>query len=127
MRLVQNSDDTVLATVARSHTGPLLTAIHRGGFGHLTKVLDATRSPVLGQLHRAGVDIPAGFTIGPDQIVVMISAPARTGAALDLLMRHGAAETWTSRRSSAQPPMFNTPLSLRARAAPPPADGRAAD
>jgi hypothetical protein len=112
---VLNSDDTVLATVPRALMAQLLTAIHRGGFGHLTKVLDEKRSPVTGQLERAGVEIPLGFIVEHDHTVVMISAPARTGTAIELLRRYGAESTWTAKRTSSPWPMFKTPLSTRAR------------
>jgi hypothetical protein len=116
---VTDSDDTVLAAVPRSVMGPLLTEIHRAGFGHLTKVLDATRSPIRAQLERAGVSPPPEFEIHPDHVLVMISAPARIALALDLVERRGAARTWTVRRSATPWPMFKTPLSARARAARP--------
>ncbi len=106
-------EDTVLATVHRSQLGQLLTAVHRNGFGHLTKVLDDKRSPVRGQLERAGVAPPIGFAVELDHVVVMISAPARTGVAVELVLRYGAVATWTTRRTSSPWPMFKTPLSMR--------------
>lgn len=94
---------TVIGAINRTDLSAVLSSVHRSGFGHVTRVLDPRRGDVLGQLRRAGVEIPAGFSLSDDRVVVMISAAARARAASELLQRWGAAATWISARSG--PPM----------------------
>jgi hypothetical protein len=103
------ADDTVLAIVPLDCISDVLTAAHRGGFGHLVKVFDARRSPVNGQLARAGILAPADFVVLPDCLTVAIAAPARTARALELFELHGATAVWiTSRKAQAAPAWSKT-------------------
>jgi len=47
--------DTLIAVIPRSRLSATLTAFHRNGYGHVTRVLDPERAPVAQQLGRAGV------------------------------------------------------------------------
>lgn len=109
--MVGDGADIVIAAVEREDLSPMLTVLHRGGFGHLTRVLDPARGEVGGQLARAGATVPVGFMLGEgDRVAVMISAAARTPAATDLLRRFGAISIWTTQRTaSASPILFGPP------------------
>lgn len=125
---MERAADIVIAAVERAQLSAILTAIHRGGFGHLTRVLDPERGDVAGQLRRAGVAVPDGFALnGESRVAVMISAAARANAATELLRRLGAVSVWTAGRSAAPSPLLVGSLtgratSRRARAAETPAD-----
>lgn len=83
--------DTVLALVQRSRLSVVLTAFHREGYGHVTRVLDPERSPLTAQLLRAGVDrsrLAAART--DDSVLLFVHAPMRTTIAAALAVSHGA-------------------------------------
>jgi hypothetical protein len=83
--------DTILALVNRSRLSVVLTAFHREGFGHVTRVLDPERSPLVEQLHRAGVENSrlAGGQLN-DTVLLFAHVPMRTTAAAALAVAHGA-------------------------------------
>jgi hypothetical protein len=108
--------EIVIATIERAKLSEALTAIHRGGFGHLTRVLDPERGEVIGQLRRAGVDVPAGFALDRGNgVAIMISAAARASAAADLLRRFDAGSIWTAEKSAASQPLPFGSLAPRSR------------
>lgn len=105
-------DDVVVAAVDRAQLSFVLSAIHRNGYGHLTRVLDPERGDVAGQLRRAGIAVPAAFALdGGQRVAVMISAAARTLAAAELLHRLGAAPVWTTGRTTDPTPLLIGSLS----------------
>jgi hypothetical protein len=106
------SADVVVAAVDRAILSAVLSAIHRGGYGHIARVLDPERGDVAGQLRRAGVSVPLGFVFdGTHRVAVMISAAARTLAAAALLRQLGASEVWTTDRTTAPIPLLIGSLS----------------
>ncbi len=85
--------DTVLALVPRSNLSVVLTAFHRGGYGHVIRVLDPERAPICSQLHRAGISEPRMPTVmAPDSVIVFIPAPERTSQAAALAVANGATD-----------------------------------
>jgi hypothetical protein len=106
------SADVVVAAVDRASLSAVLTAIHRGGYGHLTRVLDPERGDVAGQLRRAGVAVPVGFAFdGTHRVGVMIWSAARTPAAAALLHQLGASDVWSTGRTTAPIPLLIGSLS----------------
>jgi len=103
--MVERTGEIVIAAVERAQLSSLLTAIHRSGFGHLTRVLDPDRGDVAGQARRAGAGVPDDFVLGDQRVAVMISAAARTPAATQLLERQGASRVWTTERAHAPVPL----------------------
>lgn len=83
--------DAVIGVVDRSALDALLSDVHRGGFGHLARVLDPRRGDLDRQLHTAGLR-PTSTEMPEDgeAVVVAISAAARCDAARVLLQRAGA-------------------------------------
>ena len=83
--------DTLLAVVPRSRLSSILTAFHRGGYGHRTRVLDPERSPLAQQLGRAGVR-ESRIATGDvrDAVVLFVGAPQRTTDAAALAVSQGA-------------------------------------
>jgi hypothetical protein len=113
---MERAAEIVIAAVESANLSTILTAIHRGGLGHLTRVLDPKRGDVAGQLRRAGVEVPEGFSLGSDnRVAVMISAAARTPAATELLRRQGAIATWWVPRSAGPAPLVFGSLAGRSR------------
>ena len=85
--------DTLLAVVPRSRLSSVLTAFHRGGYGHVTRVLDPERSPLPQQLGRAGIRESRLATADVhDAVVLFVSAPQRTTDAAALAVGQGAAD-----------------------------------
>ena len=82
--------DTVLAAVPRSELSVVLTAFHRGGYGHVIRVIDPERAPLTLQLGRAGVTGARMIEVGKDQVVLFVPAPQRTTQAATLAMTNGA-------------------------------------
>lgn len=82
--------DTVLAVVPRSELSVALTAFHRGGYGHVIRVIDPERAPLPLQLGRAGVTGARIIEVGKDQVVVFVPAPQRTTQAATLALTNGA-------------------------------------
>jgi len=86
--------ETVLAVMPRERLTTALTMFHRGGFGHVIRVLDPERAPIRGQLIRAGV--PEARLMGcrgASDVLLLVHAPARTGQAVSLAMQVGATDT----------------------------------
>jgi hypothetical protein len=110
--------EIVVAIVDRDRLSAALTGLHRSGYGHVTRVLDPDRADVAGQLERAGSEIPIGFGgVTRGQVIVMVSAPARTRVAAELLRRLGATKVWETERVAAMaaPVLFGS-VNRRARA-----------
>jgi hypothetical protein len=108
--------EIVIGVVGRASLSATLTAVHRGGFGNVTRVLDPRRGDATGQLRRAGVDVPMDFAIeGDDGVAIMITASARAVAATELLRRHGAVATWTVARNGPATPLLFGDLAARSR------------
>lgn len=111
--------EIAIGAVERGALSAVLTAIHRGGFGNVTRVLDPQRGEILGQLRRAGVKIPEGFSLAQgNRVAVVINASARVANAVDLLRRNGADATWVARRAGAAPPPTFGDLVSRSRTRP---------
>jgi hypothetical protein len=85
--------DTLLAIVPRVRLSAVLTAFHRDGYGHVTRVLDPERAPLPNQLGRAGVQ-SSRLANAPltDAVMLFVHAPMRTAAAAALAVAHGALE-----------------------------------
>jgi len=86
--------ETVLAVMPRDRLTTALTMFHRGGFGHVIRVLDPERAPIRAQLMRAGV--PAARlsrSCGATDVLLLVHAPARTGQAVSLASQFGATDT----------------------------------
>jgi len=113
------SGDTVVAVVERARLSGVLTAVHRGGYGHLVRVVDPERGEVGRQLQRAGIEPPAGWTApAGDRVVVVVNAPARVAAAGGLLLQHGAETVVIAGRTG------TTELAARTAFVPKPRPGR---
>ena len=108
--------EIALAVVDRPNLSAVLTGLHRNGYGHLARVLDPERGDVVGQLQRAGAEPPIGIgAVGAGQVVVLVAAPARTGAAAELLTRLGATAAWEAARSGAPAPVLFGSMAPRGR------------
>ncbi len=81
--------NTVLGVYNRERLPDALAALHRDGYGPNTRVLDAGRGPLTGQLERAGV-IASPALDDSVQLLIMVFAPARVGSVVDLLQRTGS-------------------------------------
>jgi len=84
--------DTVLARVTRPGLSVVLTAFHRGGYGHLLRVLDPERAPLVSQLERAGISDARMAVVGSNEVVVFIPAPQRTDQAAAIAVANGASD-----------------------------------
>jgi hypothetical protein len=85
--------DTLIAVVPRSRLSAILTAFHRNGYGHVTRVLDPDRAPVAQQLGRAGVhESRVASADLADAVVLFVPAPKRTTDAAALAVAHGATD-----------------------------------
>ena len=93
--------DTVLALVPRSNLSAALTAFHRGGYGHVIRVIDPDRAPVTSQLQRAGVDNARLTAVGPDTVILFVPAPQRATQAAALAMASGATDVELVSRGAA--------------------------
>jgi hypothetical protein len=83
--------DTVLAVVPRAALSAVLTAFHRNGYGHVTRVLDPERAPVPDQLRRAGISGCRLASLTPNACVLLhVYVPERTTPAASLAVAHGA-------------------------------------
>ena len=82
--------DTVLALVPRHHLSAVLTGFHRGGYGHLIRVMDPQRATLTTQLQRAGVAEARLTSASGDQVVVFVPAPGRTPQAASIALSNGA-------------------------------------
>ena len=108
--------EIVIGVVGRANLSAALTAVHRGGLGNVTRVLDPHRGEVTGQLRRAGVEVPTDFALdGDNRVAIMITASARAAAATELLRRHGAVATWTVARTGPATPLHFGALAARSR------------
>jgi hypothetical protein len=108
--------EIVIGVVGRASLSATLTAIHRGGFGNVTRVLDPKRGEATGQLRRAGVDVPIDFAIeGDERVAIMITASARAAVATELLRRYGAVATWTVVRNGSAKSLLFDDLAARSR------------
>ena len=86
--------ETVLAVMPRDRLTTALTMFHRGGFGHVIRVLDPERAPIRAQLTRAGVPgARLSRCCGASDVLLLVHAPARTGQAVALASQHGATDT----------------------------------
>ncbi len=85
------ASDCVYGVIDRARLPSLLTAIHRQGFGHLSRVLDPSRGPFERQLAAAGLALDAPALAMPaDHVLVAIHAAARESQARVVLAQHGA-------------------------------------
>ena len=94
--------DAVIGIVERARLSAVLTAVHRGGYGHLVRVVDPERGEVGRQLQRAGIAPPAGWAApAGERVAVVVNAPARVEAARALLLQHGAESAIVAVRTGA--------------------------
>jgi hypothetical protein len=85
--------DTLLALVPRARLSSMLTAFHRNGYGHVTRVLDPERAPLAQQLGRAGVRASRIAEAEPiDSVLLFVHAPKRTTEAAALAVANGATD-----------------------------------
>ena len=83
--------DTLLAIIPRLRLSDTLTAFHRDGYGHVTRVLDPIRASLANQLGRAGVQSSRLVTASiNDAVLLFVHAPMRTTAAAALAVTNGA-------------------------------------
>jgi hypothetical protein len=81
----------MLAIIHRDLLSNALTRFHRGGYGHVIKVMDPVRSPVNAQLQRAGVATTRlGMQVGNSCVLLFVPAPARTTDAATIAHGSGA-------------------------------------
>lgn len=89
-----DTGETVLAVMPREHLTTALAMFHRGGFGHVIRVLDPQRAPIRAQLIRAGVsEARLMRCCGTSDVLLLVHAPARTGQAVSLASQFGATDT----------------------------------
>ncbi|MGH2557924.1 MAG: hypothetical protein ACRDJH_02585 [Thermomicrobiales bacterium] len=91
--------DTVLGIVRRDDLPDALALLHRGGYGPNTRVMNAGRGDLAGQLRRAGIAHPPSLD-DQSQPLVMIFAPSRVADVVALLQRIGATAIHLAERSS---------------------------
>ena len=85
--------DTLIAVVPRARLSSMLTAFHRNGYGHVTRVLDPERAPVAQQLGRVGVhESRIASAELADSVILFVPAPKRTSDAAALAVAHGATD-----------------------------------
>src|SRR5688572_5790456 len=84
--------DTVLALVPRPNLNAVLTGFHRGGYGHLIRVMDPERASLVLQLQRAGVAEARLAAGNGDQVVVFVPAPGRAPQAASIALLNGASD-----------------------------------
>jgi hypothetical protein len=112
--VADDAPEIAIGSIERATLSALLTAVHRGGYGHVTRVIDPERGDEIGQLRRAGVTVPDGFRVADTgNVAVMISAAARTPAAVELLRRYGATDIWTAARATAPATLLLGAMSSR--------------
>ena len=95
--------DHVLGVFARERLSEALSATHRAGFGPYTRVLDGARVPTDLQLSRAGLEVAAGPTPGPDDLIILVQAPGRVDRVSNLLHELGAQLVARVQRIHARP------------------------
>src|SRR5688500_4860564 len=83
---------TVLALVPRHNLNAVLTGFHRGGYGHLIRVMDRERALLSSQLQRAGVDEARLAAGNGDQVMVFVPAPGRGPQAASIALSNGASD-----------------------------------
>gem|GEM_PF-5699434 len=113
--MVSQQGDTVITRLSRAQLSGALTALHRGGFGHLTKVLDPGRSSISGQLSRLGITLPTGFTVNDDCVAVVVMAPAQTGVVEEIFRYACGCQCWTVGRTATTNPMLLASFGAKSR------------
>jgi hypothetical protein len=83
--------DTVFGVFERDRLSDALVALHRGGFGPNTRVLDSARGDLAGQIRRSALqDAIDAASLASGLAIVVVSAPGRAALVADTLLRHGA-------------------------------------
>jgi hypothetical protein len=82
--------DHVIGSFPRDALNAALASTHRAGFGPQTRVLDGVRGDAARQLERAGLRVVVGETPSADALLIVVTAPGRTGIVADLFARLGA-------------------------------------
>lgn len=95
--------DHVLGVFARERLSEALSATHRAGFGPYTRVFDGQRSSTASQLARAGLEIAAGATPAPEDLVIVVQAPGRVDRVAELFHQLGAQVVAQARRAGIRP------------------------
>lgn len=91
--------DHVLGVFARERLSEALSATHRAGFGPYTRVFDGRRSSTASQLVRAGLEIAAGASPEPEDLVIVVQAPGRVDRVAELFHQLGAQLVAQAQRS----------------------------
>lgn len=89
----------MVAAVPRDALSDVLTAVHRSGYGHRSRVIDPQRGDVVGQFVRAGVAVPEHMDVDAhNDVLLVISAAARAATATALVLSQGATRAWLTDR-----------------------------
>jgi hypothetical protein len=103
--------DHVIGSFPRDALNSALASTHRAGFGPQTRVLDGVRGDAARQLERAGLRVVAGETPSADALLIVVTAPGRTGIVAELFARLGAEfVSYAARRDVSEPIQANLPL-----------------
>ncbi|MDQ2653271.1 MAG: hypothetical protein M3Z20_09515 [Chloroflexota bacterium] len=94
--------DHILGVFARERLSEALSATHRAGFGPYTRVFDGQRSSTASQLARAGLEIAAGESPGPEDLVIVVQAPGRVDRVAEMFHQLGAQLVAQARRAEAR-------------------------
>jgi hypothetical protein len=98
----RRAPDHVLGVFARERLSEALSATHRAGFGPYTRVFDGRRSSTAAQLARAGLEIAAGPSPGPADLVIVVQAPGRVDRVAELFHQLGAQTVAQAQRPGAR-------------------------
>ncbi|HRA46976.1 MAG TPA: hypothetical protein PK819_02780 [Thermomicrobiales bacterium] len=104
--------NTVIAIVDRALLSTALTQFHRNGFGHVIKVMDGARAPILDQLRRAGLNQRLQLTtLESHQVLLFVPAPERTQQAA--LLAHSVGATAIEMADCGEVLSWSLPVSLQ--------------
>ena len=96
--------DHVIGQFRRDRLSAALASTHRAGFGPHARVIDGERADAGRQLERAGLRILSDADPAPDALLIVVTAPGRTGIVVGLFERLGAdAVYFAGRRAVATP------------------------
>lgn len=105
--------DHVVGVFARTGLSSALASTHRAGFGPQSRVFDGARGDPARQLERAGLQLVTGERPAADAVLIVVTAPGRTGTVADLFRRLGATSVqFASRRGIESKERPEAPLLL---------------
>ena len=104
--------DHVIGLFPREALSSALASTHRAGFGAHTRVLDGARGDAVRQLERTGLRIIDGEVPTAKSVLIVVTAPGRTGTVADLFARLGAEMVMLATRGLEEAPTTVKPALL---------------